>query len=248
MIAKSSILNPIRFFNDPVDSYWQVESKNGPDRGNFARYFPENTAVTCYFDADAPLTTIELRQCGTNALIGSFVCTPLGGTKYSAVINIGPQTKRVYLNVTGSAIPVVSELLEIVPITSYYFTKQTVVQYKNIKEFAGLPANTLVTGYWDITFWQSKNPQTYQDIEITPGEFTRLTNHIHRVMKLETNYYPAYLHEMIQVVLGLDYVLINNKEWIMRNDYSYEFGNRHYALAKGTIELTERKSILRNTI
>jgi hypothetical protein len=180
--------------------------------------------------------------------VGSFNFVSIGGTRFSVTVNFGTATtEKVYFQVRDNP-TIKSEQLMFVAASSYYITKQSVIQYKNVKQFAGAPSNTLMIGYWDISFWQQKQPQTFEDIEIAPGEFARLTNEIHRTFKLETDYSPAYVHEHIQTVLGLDYVFINNREWIMRNEYAYDYSNRNFALAKGMITLTERKSILRNTI
>ncbi len=249
MIAQASILNPIKFFNTVQEDYWQTPSKNGPDRGNFFRYIPTGVNFSLYFTADAAIAFIDLKKCSDNSVIGSFAVASLGSGLYSSVVNIGTvYSFNVYLEVRDSNPVVRSEQFRTALTADYNITRQTLIQYRNVKEFAGIPANTLMQTYLNISFWMQKNPQTYEDIEIAPGEFTRLTNEIHRTLKLETDYYPAYLHEYLQIVLGLDYVFINGKEWIMRNNYAYDYPNRHFALTKGQIELTERKSILRNTI
>lgn len=249
MIAIASILNPIKFFTTVQEDYWQTPAKNGPDRGNFFRYIPTGVNFNLYFSADAAIAFVDLKRCSDNSIVGSFVVISLGSGNYSCVVNIGaPSVGNVYLQVRGSAPDVRSEQFRVVSSTSPFITQQTLIQYRNVKAFAGIPSNTLLATYLNISFWMQKNPQTYEDIEIAPGEFTRLTNEVHRTLKLELDYSPAYLHEFLQVVLGLDYVFINGKEWIMRNDYMYDFPNKHFALAKGQCELTERKSILRNTI
>jgi hypothetical protein len=247
MIATSSILNPIVFFNSPQEVYWQTPVKNGPDRGDFFRYLSLGFNYQLFFQADAPITQLDFRNCD-GSFAGFGAVTSLGGGLYTITLNFGASPNKIYFEVAGSNPILRSELIQFVPAANYYQSRQTLIQYRNIKAFAGIPSNTLLSTHLNLSFWMQKNPQTYEDIEIAPGEFTRLTNEIHRTLKLELDYSPAYLHEFLQVVLGLDYVFINGREWIMRNDYTYDFNNRHYALAKGQCELTERKSILRNTI
>jgi hypothetical protein len=122
------------------------------------------------------------------------------------------------------------------------------VTAQNENTFDLVPGGTSIRTLIDANMWQSKQPMTYEDIEIAPGEFTRLTNAINKETKLETNYVPSYAHDHLQHFIMQDNLKIQGVDYIQRNDYSYDYSNRHFGLAKGMITLTERKSIYRNTI
>jgi uncharacterized protein YjiK len=62
-----------------------------------------------------------------------------------------------------------------------------------------------------------------------------------------TEYTPSYIHEKLKLILSLDTVKINGIEYIQRNEYIFT-EQRHYALSKGEVDLTERKSITRNVL
>jgi len=141
-----------------------------------------------------------------------------------------------------------SEQFRVVNYMKPSIKNQTLVSYSNKRLYQGIPANTEIRTFWPISFWQTNNPQQFEDIEILPGEFTRLRNELNNETMMETDYLPPYMHRSIQLSLAMDTVKINDVEQIQRSEYSYAFPNRHYALSKGKVTLTERKSIVRNVI
>jgi hypothetical protein len=135
------------------------------------------------------------------------------------------------------------------PINYGYYNPDDTAEfiYSNKNTFLQVPANTENRLYLPIEFWQRSNPQEYEDVEISAGEFVRVRNEQHRIVKLKTGFLPSYMHEKLKLILSLDVVKINGIEYIQRNDYIFT-EERHYALSKGEVDLTERKSITRNVL
>ncbi len=120
------------------------------------------------------------------------------------------------------------------------------LQYDNVRPFDGIEGETALATWIKGNFWEPDYPAEMEDIEILPGEFTRVRNEQHRTKKLETEFMPGYRHEHMKTILACDGLNLEGTEVIMRNDYTNPFNNRHYGLSKGMVVLTERPSILRN--
>jgi hypothetical protein len=135
------------------------------------------------------------------------------------------------------------------PINYGYYNPDETAEfiYSNKNTYLAVPANTENRLYLPIEFWQMENPQEYEDVEISAGEFVRVRSEQHRMLQLKTDYLPGYMHEKLKAIMSLDVVKINGVEYIQRNPYTTNF-NRYYALSKGEVMLTERKSILRNVL
>jgi hypothetical protein len=127
-------------------------------------------------------------------------------------------------------------------------TSQTLVSYSNKKLYQGIQANQSIRTYWPISFWKKNNPQVFEDIEIVPGEFTRLRNELNSETMMETDYLPAYMHKQIQLAVACDNIVVDSVEQIQRAEYNFDYSNNHYALSKGQLRLTEKKTIQRNII
>lgn len=124
----------------------------------------------------------------------------------------------------------------------------TMIKSRNLRIFDMVPSNQEVVTWIAANFWQQSFPQEMEDIEVLPGEFTRLRNEQYRKRKLETEFQPGFRHEQIQTFLSVDEVTIDATKVIMRDPYEFQFNNRHFGLAKGSVLLTEQPTILRNVI
>lgn len=122
------------------------------------------------------------------------------------------------------------------------------VSYRNDNTYDFVPANIEEQTWIRGNFWQPAYPAEFEDIEILPGEFTRLRNEWNRTRQFETDYMPGYLHELFSHILGSDSVNIQGTEVIQRDAYVMDFPNRQYGLVKGKVLLTEKTSIQRNVI
>ncbi len=120
------------------------------------------------------------------------------------------------------------------------------IKYKNSRVFDLVPANTEQVTYIRGNFWQPKYPAEFEDIEILPGQFTRVRNELNREREFETAYMPGYDHEQLQHILACDLINIDGTDVIQRQVYNMPFENRQYGLAKAKVFLTEQKSIIRN--
>lgn len=122
------------------------------------------------------------------------------------------------------------------------------VSYRNNNIYDFVPAYKEEQTWLRGNFWQPSYPAEFEDIEILPGEFTRLRNEWNRTRQFETDYMPGYLHELFSHILGSDSVNIQGTEVIQRDAYVMDFPNRQYGLVKGKVLLTEKASIQRNVI
>ncbi len=122
------------------------------------------------------------------------------------------------------------------------------VSYRNNNTYDFVPADRQEQTWIRGNFWLPSYPAEFEDIEILPGEFTRLRNEWNRTRQFETDYMPGYLHELFSHILGSDSVNIQGTEVIQRDAYVMDFPNRKYGLVKGKVLLTEKTSIQRNVI
>ncbi len=133
--------------------------------------------------------------------------------------------------------------------TAYNLPRLRLFTYTNNRTYAGMPYYSALVQMWlQIDFWQDEYPEEFEDIEILPGEFTRLRNEINRKTKLQTDYMPSYMHEKIKLIIGCDDIRIDDVSYIQRDAYTITYPNKQYALAKGEVSLTEKTSIIRNVI
>jgi hypothetical protein len=124
---------------------------------------------------------------------------------------------------------------------------QARITFKNKRQWAQLPANTETQGVIDYAELNHVYPQEMEDIEVAPGEFTRLRNEQKTQLSLETNFLPDYAHRSIKLQMSTDTFKINGIEYIQQEPYTFDPA-KHTALSKGQVTLTERKSILKNVI
>jgi len=244
-----SAINPIYFFKIDEPVFWQ-QNFYEVDRGNYVRNFKQGIVFRIYFQADG-VATAAIKRCsdGSTALALPAPVNITGNYYYVDVAALALALKqKYYFTITKGAEVVYSEQFQLRPVTSFTVRTQPVVAYSNKRLYQGIQPNTEISTYWPIQFWQTKNPQQFEDIEILPGEFTRLRNELNNETMMETDYLPPYMHRSIQLSLAMDVIKIQSVEQIQRSEYAYDFTNRHYQLSKGKVTLTERKSIVRNVI
>lgn len=185
---------------------------------------------------DAPYTTNILN----NYLVSTTASLPTDG---SGLIMNGRFGAAVEVNAVEA---VFSEPIVFVNENSPTLSQTMRIKYRNIKLYQGIQPNTELMISIMIDLWMKSYPAEFEDIEIVPGEFTRLRNEVVNEVMFDTEYMPDYLHRKIQLLLGCDVVKINEVEYIQRQGYTFENQKNGYALSKGKVTLTERKSIVRN--
>lgn len=131
------------------------------------------------------------------------------------------------------------------------YSRQVLVKIStsNVKEYLGIPPAHTIYNYVLADFWKKQFPHGGEDIETSPGEFTRLTSEAVRNRLFNTSYVPSYTHYQLILQMGCDNLKIDDVDYIQRPENQYTFENqKHYQLSMGSVLLTERKSITRNTI
>jgi hypothetical protein len=238
--------------------YYRVNPDNNQDvtlLGQSAEDWTFSTGTVLKFGT---LPNVVAKRQWSKGSILKIIIVPRGVDAFSLAYlggpTVGVETPYVEGSVVNYQVAVVAELQGVDCIYSELFQvyrnktqDQAAITFKNKRAWAHMPAN--VDGYGLVQTAELNNvfPQEYEDIEVAPGEFTRLRNEQKTQLALETDFMPDYAHEQLKLQMSCDQFAINNVEYIQQEPYTFDPA-KHTALSKGQVTLTERKSILKNVI
>lgn len=97
-------------------------------------------------------------------------------------------------------------------------------------------------------FFHEENTEEQEDIELSNDEIVRLYNKIEEKRNLQIGFMPHYMHRKLQLALSHDFVTIDGKEWIKRDEYKKNDGDRHYPLKTASVLLTDKNFIKENQL
>lgn len=125
------------------------------------------------------------------------------------------------------------------------------VNYANATAFDGVPDSSPMQSFnirIPAVFFEEQNTQEQEDIELSNDEIVRLYNKVEEKRLLKIGFMPHYMHRKLLLALVHDFVTIDGKEWIKRDEYKKNEGNRHYPLKSGEVLLTDKNFIKENQL
>lgn len=126
------------------------------------------------------------------------------------------------------------------------------IEYSNNRDYAGLvyddqsPESSFYLRI-PAVFFHEDFPEEDEDIELTSGVQT-LNSTMFSQRQLETDYMPYYMHKKLKLVLKHQVVTIDNLNWVKREAYEIEKGNKRYPKKKATVMLNESDFVARNVV
>ncbi len=97
-------------------------------------------------------------------------------------------------------------------------------------------------------FFEEQNTKESEDIELSSDEIVRLYDKIEEKRELRVGFMPHYMHRKLLLALSHDFVIIDEKDWLLRDEYKKNEGNRHYPLRTATVLLTDKNFIKENQL
>jgi hypothetical protein len=97
-------------------------------------------------------------------------------------------------------------------------------------------------------FFEEDNTKESEDHETSDNVIIRLYSKIEEKRKLRIGHMPHYMHRKIIMALSHDFVLIDGKDWISRDEYKKNEGDRHYPLKSAETLLTDKNFIKENQL
>jgi hypothetical protein len=126
------------------------------------------------------------------------------------------------------------------------------IEYSNSSDFDGLyysdpSPNTTFQLRIPAIFFEEKNPQEQEDIELSNGRIVTIRQTIVEKRLLETGFMPNYMHRKLQKVLMHETVSIDGDYWKRRDSYD-DSPIKKYNLKRAEVLLTKYDSVEKNTI
>lgn len=97
-------------------------------------------------------------------------------------------------------------------------------------------------------FFHTDNPVTQEDIELSDGNIVRLYTKVEGKTLLQIGMMPHYMHTKLILALSSDQVIIDGKDWLMRDEYQKSPGNLKYPLKTATVLLTDKSFVKENQL
>jgi len=129
----------------------------------------------------------------------------------------------------------------------------TLVNYSNNSNFDGIvyadqSPNLDFNLRIPAIFFEEQNTKESEDIELSSDEIVRLYDKIEEKRELRVGFMPHYMHRKLLLSLSHDFVIIDDKDWLLRDEYKKNEGNRHYPLRTATVLLTDKNFIKENQL
>jgi len=97
-------------------------------------------------------------------------------------------------------------------------------------------------------FFHLENPVVQEDIELSDSNIVRLYNKIEEKRLLQIGMMPPYMHRKLILALSSDTVLIDDSDWLLRDEYNKPQGNLKYPLKTATVLLTDKRFLKENQL
>lgn len=97
-------------------------------------------------------------------------------------------------------------------------------------------------------FFHPENTKESEDLELSDNRIVRLYDKIEEKRLLQIGFMPHYMHRKLLLALSHDFVIIDEIDWILRDEYKKNEGNRHYPLRTATVLLTDKNFIKENQL
>lgn len=218
------------------------------DGSTFA--FQQSTTYTSTnnYSMDVDITTtVESNQIKILffAVSGTFTCTTTLPT--SMIWPDGPISLEIR-RLGNDVIMAKSDCIDIRE--SWPVTKQ--IEYSNATNFDNLYYENGSPGPYfylrvQAMFYESKNPQEQEDLELSNGQVVTLRSSIQQKRLLETGFMPDYMHLKLQKILMHDTIIIDGTYWKKRDSYD-DSPIKKYNLKRAQVYLTKYDSVEKNTI
>jgi len=128
----------------------------------------------------------------------------------------------------------------------------TLIEYRNATDFDGIENSSSPMTTFNLLipaiFFEEQNTKEGEDIELSNDEIVRLYDKIEEKRLLQIGFMPHYMHRKLLLALSFDFVTIDGKEWIARDEYKKNDGDRHYPLKTASILLTDKNFIKENQL
>lgn len=128
----------------------------------------------------------------------------------------------------------------------------TLIEYSNATDFDGIENSSSPMTIFNLLipaiFFEEQNTKEGEDIELSNDEIIRLYDKIEEKRLLQIGFMPHYMHRKLLLALSFDFVTIDGKEWIARDEYKKNDGDRHYPLKTASILLTDKNFIKENQL
>lgn len=126
------------------------------------------------------------------------------------------------------------------------------IQYSNNRNYAGLiyeDQSPEAVFYLRIpaTFFHEEFPEEDEDIELTSG-VQQLNSTMFAQRLMETDYLPYYMHRKLKLVLKHQVVTIENQNWVKREPYEIDKGNKRFPKKMARVLLNESDFVQRNVV
>lgn len=129
----------------------------------------------------------------------------------------------------------------------------TLIRYDNAKDFAGIEYTDFsptAEFYLRIPaiFFHETNTEEEESFEESTENIVRLRNEIKVKRLLDIGFMPHYMHRKLNLILAHDTIEIDGENWIKRDPYEKDPGNKRYPLKKASVLLTQKDYIKRNIL
>jgi len=127
------------------------------------------------------------------------------------------------------------------------------IQYRNRSDFDDLnfpdsSPETYFTLRIPAVFFHEDNPVTQEDIELSNSNIVRLYTKVEGKRLLQIGMMPHYMHTKLLLVLSSDEVIIDGKDWLLRDEYQKNPGNLKYPLKTAQVWLTDKSFVKENQL
>jgi hypothetical protein len=171
-------------------------------------------------------------------------CSYIGGGTPTATIELTPNS---VINAGLAASKAKSDCISFKTIHSCTL----LMSYSNATSFDGIVDSSPIPVFnlrIPAVFFEEENTQEQEDIELSNDEIVRLYDKIEEKRLMRIGFMPHYMHRKVVLALAYDFVEIDGKYWIRRDEYKKNEGDRHYPLKTAQVQLTDKNFIKENQL
>ena len=248
-----------------------IQETNSPSKIVFQNVRLEDTTYTLSYDNGrsvsfgTAIVTVGLEDINGNTLSTFTIPNGSGTTTFQGYIG-GVQVAKIQFRAGGTFLGSVTMRLfdattpnvgdQLIAYSDCISIKNThpcttLVTYSNANDFDGISFTSPIQSYnlrIPAIFFEEQNTKEGEDIELSNDEIVRLYDKIEEKRLLQIGFMPHYMHRKLLLALSFDFVTIDGKEWIVRDEYKKNDGDRHYPLKTASILLTDKNFIKENQL